>query len=266
MRKLYKNVWISEHAPHNTPKLTEEECKTLFKQGGWAILYTSDFDHTSETSYYAVIKDQFGDLEELTKKVRTKVRKALKTYEIRKATPEEMQRYGMDIYYNAFAKYKVKSVPETRESMEALFHKVEENDEYEAWMVFQREDHTPVAWSITHVFENMCEYETVKVDPAFLGSTYPSYGLFYTMNQYYLSECKLSYVNAGWRSITHHSNIQPFLMDQFNFRKAYCKIDMRYRFPLNMAVSLLFPFRRLLPNSKIKDLLTMEAFSHGLER
>ena len=57
MSKLYKDVWVSEHAPHNTSKLTEEECNALFKQGGWAIRETFDFDTQSETSFYAVIKD-----------------------------------------------------------------------------------------------------------------------------------------------------------------------------------------------------------------
>jgi len=263
--KLYKEVWVSEHAPHNTSKLTEEECETLFKQGGWAIRETFDFDTQSETSFYAVIKDQFGDMDELSKKVRTKVRKALKTYEIRKATLDEMLRYGADIYYNAFAKYKVKSVPVTKESLEARFRMVAENEDYEAWIMFRIEDNAPVAWSITHIFENMCEYETVKIDSQFLDSTYPSYGLFFTMNQHYLAERNLSYVNAGWRSVTQHSNIQSFLIEQFNFRKAYCKMNMRYKFPLNVAVSLLFPLRKILPNSKIKTMLLQEAFARGYD-
>ncbi|MEE1083429.1 MAG: hypothetical protein UH850_06805 [Paludibacteraceae bacterium] len=265
MSKIYKEVWVSEHAPHNTSKLTDEECKALFKRGGWAIREIYDFDSPSETSFYAVIKDQFGDMEELSKKVRTKVRKALKTYEIRKATLDEMLRYGADIYYNAFAKYRGKCHPDTRENLEARFRMVAENDDYDAWIMFRIEDKAPVAWSITHVFENMCEYETVKVDAAFLDSTYPSYGLFFTMNQHYLAERKLSYVNAGWRSVTLHSNIQPFLIEQFNFRKAYCKMNMRYKFPLNIAVSLLFPFRKILPNTKIKTMLLQEAFSRGLD-
>ena len=36
------------------------------------------------------------------------------------------------------------------------------------------------------------------------------------MNRYYLEELKLKYVNDGARSITEHSNIQPFLIDTFD--------------------------------------------------
>ena len=265
MSKLYKGVWVSEHAPHNSSKLSDEECKALFKKGGFAIREIFDFDATSESGFYAVIKDQFGDMDELSKKVRTKVRKAQKTYDIRKATLEEMLKYGADIYYAAYSKYKVKSESENKETLEARFRDVDASDDYDAWIMFRLEDNAPVGWAITHVFENMCEYETVKIDPAFLDSTYPSYGLFFAMNQHYLQERQLSYVNAGWRSITQHSNIQEFLIEQFNFRKAYCKMNMQYKFPLSLAVSLLFPIRKILPNSKIKTMLTQEAFSRGLD-
>lgn len=256
---------MSEHAPHNSLKLTKEQCDDLFSKGGWAIRETYDFDKTSKTSFFALIKDQFGDLDELTKKVRPKVRKSLNTYEIRKATLDEMLKYGATIYYNAFSKYKVKSHPETKETLEERFRMVFENEEYDAWIIFRLEDNTPIGWAINHIFENMCEYETVKIDPAFLDSTYPSYGLFYTMNKYYLEESKLSYIMAGWKSVTHHSNIQQFLIEQFNFRKAYCKMTMHYKFPLNIAISLLFPFRRIIPIQKVKTLLLQEAFSRGLE-
>ena len=37
------------------------------------------------------------------------------------------------------------------------------------------------------------------------------YGLLLKMNQYYLDEIGVKYVMDGARSITEHSNIQPFL-------------------------------------------------------
>lgn len=265
MCKLYKGVWVSERAPHNCGKLPKEECDSLLKQGGWSIREISDFDCPQETSFYAVIKDSFGGMEELSKKVRTKVRKAQKTYEFRLATLDDLLKHGADIYYKAFANYKVKSEFEPKEELEKRFRAVTESDEYDAWIVYRIEDNAPVAWSITHVFEGICEYETVKVDPAYSDSTYPSYGLFYEMNRYYLEERKLSYVNAGWRSVTNHSNIQQFLIDQFLFRKAYCNMKMHYKPLLGAVISLLFPLRKIIPGSKAKSVFTQEAFSRGIE-
>ncbi|MGM9704630.1 MAG: hypothetical protein ACI3YB_01395 [Prevotella sp.] len=49
------------------------------------------------------------------------------------------------------------------------------------------------------------------------------------MNRHYLENRKLKFVSDGARSITNHSNIQPFLIDKFKFRKAYCNIRLTYK-------------------------------------
>lgn len=79
------------------------------------------------------------------------------------------------------------------------------------------------------------------------------------MNRYYLQELDLRYVSDGARSITGHSNIQPFLIDKFHFRKAYCQLQIEYQWWLKIIINILFPFRRLIPVQKVKAILNMEA-------
>ena len=83
------------------------------------------------------------------------------------------------------------------------------------------------------------------------------------MNRYYLDERKVMYVNDGARSITNHSNIQPFLIDKFNFRKAYCHLEIKYKWWLEFAVKCLYPFRKIIPVRQIKAILDMEAMARG---
>ena len=83
------------------------------------------------------------------------------------------------------------------------------------------------------------------------------------MNRYYLEELKVKYVNDGARSITNHSNIQPFLIDKFKFRKAYCHLSIKYKWWMGMAVCMLYPFRKLIPLRQVKALLDMEAMARG---
>lgn len=97
------------------------------------------------------------------------------------------------------------------------------------------------------------------IPSALHNSTYPYYGLIFEMNRYYLDELKLKYVNDGARSITNHSNIQPFLIDTFHFRKAFCRLHIEYR-GIKWLVRILFPFRKIMPR-KIKALLDMEAMA-----
>ena len=79
------------------------------------------------------------------------------------------------------------------------------------------------------------------------------------MNRYYLEELGMKYVSDGARSITEHSNIQSFLVDKFHFRKAYCRLQVEYRWWVGVFVNLLFPFRKLIPVPKVKAILNMEA-------
>ncbi|MBU5680968.1 hypothetical protein [Blautia sp. MSJ-9] len=52
------------------------------------------------------------------------------------------------------------------------------------------------------------------------------------------------YINDGSRSIRHETAFQDYLEKYFGFRKAYCKLHILYRFPLNVMVKILFPFSK----------------------
>ena len=71
----------------------------------------------------------------------------------------------------------------------------------------------------------------------------------------YLEERKLKYVNDGTRSITNHSNIQPFLIGKFKFRKAYCRFDITIKWWLRLAVCILYPFHKMIHLPKVKAIL-----------
>lgn len=50
---------------------------------------------------------------------------------------------------------------------------------------------------------------------------------------------------------TEHSNVQPFLIEQFKFRKAYCQMQLAYVGWLRIMVFLLYPFRSLIPSRAV---------------
>ena len=57
--------------------------------------------------------------------------------------------------------------------------------------------------------------------------------------------------------------MQPFLIDKFNFRKAYCYFSIHYKSLVRIAVNLLFPFRKCIKVSKVRALLDMEAMARN---
>jgi hypothetical protein len=56
----------------------------------------------------------------------------------------------------------------------------------------------------------------------------------------------VSYVNDGFRSILHGTELQPFLEHNFAFEKAYVGIDAFYRQPYRAILRATFPFRGLI--------------------
>jgi hypothetical protein len=91
------------------------------------------------------------------------------------------------------------------------------------------------------------------------------------MNRYYINEQKFLYVNDGARSISHDTNIQNFLIDKFHFRKAYCKLNIIYRWDIGLIITILYPFRKITTKSgnslfkKIAVLLRQEEIRRSFE-
>ena len=251
---LYKHAWIWIGPEKEEPRLTLAESKALLKKGGWLVRNTYDFDCGEETGFWHVVKDSFGGMEELSSKMRNQVRRSMTNYEFRRMTREELLAQGYEVHRSAATGYKVKTDVPTEEKFRSELLNGPEN---EYWGAFDKADGHLAAFAKNIVYEQMCDYSVMKARPEEL-SRYPYYGLIYTMNEYYLKECGLKYVNDGARSITEHSNIQPFLMQKFHFRKAYCRIDIVYKPWMAVAVKMLYPFRKRVPMAAVRSLLNQE--------
>ena len=75
---------------------------------------------------------------------------------------------------------------------------------------------------------------------------YPSYVLFFEMNNHYINQQKLRYVNDGARSISHVTNVQDFLIHKFKFRRAYSRLHVAYNPKVGVGVHLFYPFRSVV--------------------
>lgn len=257
--RLYKGAWIFEKDPHREIKLKKDSVSALLSKGGLMVRNAFDFDCSEETSFWYVIKDSFGGMEELSSKMRNQVKKCFKSMSVSQISAEELKENGYEVFVEASESYKVKAVPPTRDEFVSRIENAEEN---EFWGCFDIETKKLVAFSMNCVTEESCEYRTMKAIPAFQ-KLYAYYGLIYEMNRYYLDERGLKYVNDGGRTITNHSNIQPFLIDKFNFRKAYCHFDIYYKWWLKVAVNMLYPFRKLIKVRQIQAILNMESMARN---
>ncbi len=258
--RLYKGAWIFNNPPHMCRVISKSDCCCLMKRGGFFIRNIYDFDIDEQTSFWYVIKDSFSGFDELKSKVRTMIRKAQKIYDYKIVPLEYIFDNGLQIFNLALSSYNTKAGLLTKEQMKDKIIKETSNGETECWCVFEKESGKIVALAVNTRYADCCEYNMLKADPYYLhNNTYPYYGLIYEMNRYYLDELGLQYVNDGSRTITEHSNIQSFLIKTFNFRRAYCRLQIYYRWWLKIIINILYPFRNVIPIMSVRAILNLES-------
>lgn len=214
-----------------------------------------NWDKPEETSFWYVIKDEYGGIDELPSKVRNQVRKSFKTYVFKKVDADEMSEKAYELYNKTRKRFNDKSLFMSKAQWRL---RCQGNDKH-LWLGYHKETGEPHCFAMNKVFEDHCDYVSMGVNPEAPSSTYPMYGLILEMNRYYLEELQLSYVSDGARSITEHSNIQPFLIEKFRFRKAYCDIQVYYKKLLKIVINILYPFRRFIKYKKVMAILNQEA-------
>ena len=255
--ELYRNAWRYASAPDCEPELSDSQCKTLLKKGGWMVRNTFDFDCNEKTDFWYVIKDSFGGMEELSSNERNKIRRSNQVFDYKLVDIETVRQKAYPILKETFDDYQIAE----RKMNEAVFNQYLDNcskENFDFWGAFDVETHELVGFCTVRLFENSCEYGLIGFLPKYKhNASYPYYGFFFKMNEYYLGNQKFKYVSDGSRSITEHSNIQPFLEQNFNFRKAYCKLKIRYKWWFGAIVRILLPFRKLIWNRNVKAVLNM---------
>lgn len=257
--RLYKGAWLSIDESREC-LLSKSEADKLLYKGGLMVRNIYNFDTPQETSFWYVIKDSFGGLEELSSSARRDVRKSLRTYDVFRISAKELLEIGYPIYSSAQESYRVKCDVMSLEQYQKMVEEYAASSDKEFWAIRHKETGEYTALAINTIKGTSCEYNVLKCKPlALKDGTQPYYGLIYEMNRYYLEEKGLKYVNDGARSITNHSNIQPFLISKFKFRKAYCNIKIHYKRWLGVVITVLYPFRKVIPVKKVSQLLAMEA-------
>ncbi len=204
--------------------------------------WTTDFDQQEKSKFWYVICDEKATIEDYSRNTRSKIRRGLRNCEVKLVSKQEIKEFGFLSYRKAFQRYNTDLSPKNQEDFKREIDKIDE--EWHFWAIYNR-DNLMIGYSQNRISENYCDYSTIKFHPDYL-KLYPSYALFFTMNQYYLNEKEYKYVNDGARNMLHDTNIQSFLISKFRFRKAYCKLHVKYSPLIQRVVNIIFPFRSVL--------------------
>ena len=260
--EIYRHAWRFGKAPDKEPQLSDYQYKALLRKVCLFVRNTYDFYCKEETDFLYVIKDSFGGMDEHSQNERKKLRHAFRSFDFQIVDIELVRQKAYHILKATFVDYHVTD----RVMNKAVFHEYLDNcskAKFDFWGAFDVETHELVGFCAVRVFGDSCEYGLIGFEPKYKhNSSYPYYGFFYKMNEYYLYNQKFRYVADGARSITEHSNIQPFLEKNFKFRKAYCKLKIRYKWWFGAIVRVLLPFRKMIWNRNVKAVLNMHKMQY----
>ncbi len=259
--RYYNHAIIPNSQPHEKV-FTENVKDEMKKHGAYIARWTDNFDKGEETNWWYVIKDTKFDIDSLKSKRRYEINKGKKNFEVIRVKASDYKKELFVVTKEAYLSWPEKYRPKVDD--EAFFKQIDEWNNDVVYIGKDRETGKICAYTYLHEYTEHLEFNVLRVIPSFEKKAINAAMVAQLVEDYNDRLGHSFYINDGQRSIRHETAFQDYLEKYFGFRKAYCDLHVMYRFPLNIAVKLLYPFRDRLGNGKlssnIKGVLRMEMY------
>ena len=247
--KYYNHAAVPTCPPHETPDVSPVETGDIWKMDGKPLLarWTTDFDCGYETNWWYVIKDTPFDMGELKAKRRYEINKGNKNFHVKEINPQE---WVEDIYAVAMAAYA--TYPKSYRpnvSQDQFVSNVLSWNFYKVYGALSVDDDALCGYACLNkrnLDGNCINFTFMKAIP-----DKERFGLNAAMVNKILADHK-DFLNAGGyicdgaRSINHETAFQDYLEKYFGFRKAYCKLHIKYNPKIKPLLKMVYPFRSIL--------------------
>lgn len=245
--EYYNHALVPSTPPHADPDTSILENRSVWKAmdsrpSALLARWTTDFDCGKETDWWYIIKDAPFEPDSLEKNARKHIRQALRKCTVRKIQPEDCMNDLFRVYEEAYARYQNADNQVSYEQFRADCLNTEYKIEY--WGGYE-ESGRMIGYVTVIVGEDYAEISTAKFSAQYMNLRV-SDALYYTVLEIYLNQEGKQYITSGQRSINHVTNTQEYKMKTFGFRKAYCRLHIRYNPRISWVIVLLYPFRKLL--------------------
>lgn len=108
---------------------------------------------------------------------------------------------------------------------------------------FERETGRLIAYAQLNEYEEYAGLSVLRTDPDYERDGINAAMVAAIVEDYNDRLSKGFYICDGERSIRHETAFQDYLEKYFGFRKAYCKLNIKYRKTFGLAVRILYPIR-----------------------
>lgn len=242
--RYYNHAAIPTTAPHEEVDLAPINNGSVWKIPGHPLLarWTSDFDCGYQTNWWYIIKDQPIILDDLSSHSRKHIRQGLKKTKVEIIDNTKYAEELYEVSHAAFSKYENAT---NESSWQQFLDKCRQKSDSVFWGGFEKESGQLIAYCIVREKSDYVEVVTAKFNPNYL-NTHISDVLYYTIINFYMIDKKKQYISSGERNINHHTNTQEYKERTLGYRKAYCKLNIKYKWPLNIVINCIYPFRNIL--------------------
>lgn len=250
--EYYNHALVPVTAPHIVPDTSWFKDRRKWKEladGKYPLFarWVTDFDCQKETQWWCLVKDTPFDMMSLKSNRRSLITRGLKRVDVRLIIPADYAAQMANVLIKAWKSYdeSYKEGDDRKRLTEEFLQLTEEklgNSEYLG--AFLKDTDTLIGYSIYEVYEDWIEYSVVKTDPEYLNTQVNAALAYYGLERYMKEGIK--YVLGGWRTLIHETNYQDYLMKNFGYRKAYCRLHIEYRLWMKAVISVLYPFRNLI--------------------
>ena len=256
--EYYNHALVPTLPPHIDPDTSWMKDSTKWKEyaGGKMPLFArwvSDFDCSEETQWWCIIKDTPFDIMSMKSNRRSLITRGLKRVDVKVIVPAD--------YADQMANILIKEWKYYDDSYEEGNDRWEQTEEFknlgnsEYLGAFLKDTDTMIGYAIYNLFDDWIEYSVVKTDPEYLNTQVNAALAYFGVERYMRPGIK--YIHGGWRTMIHESNYQEYLLKNFGFRKAYCKLHIQYRPLMQIAVNVLYPLRGIIKKVKNKWIYTV---------
>ena len=273
--QYYNHAMIPLCAPHEEPNLTPVENGQIWRSvrgGGMPLLarWTSDWDCGQETAWWFTILDRPFDISQLKSKRRSEINKGLRNFDVVALDPRQYAQDFCRIAAAAYETYPIAYRPTFNKDSFLSFLNLAAETRV-TYGAFSKETGELAAFSWLCDYGKYLDFETLKCDPVYERQSASAALIFRIVSDF---NCRFEngfYIYDGERNILHQTAFPEYLEKYFGFRKAYCRMHIKYAPAVKPIVLALYPFRKLFRNGgriwgKVKAVLFMEEISRECNR
>lgn len=212
--------------------------------GGGFARWTSDFDCGYKTEFWYCIKDDIFDIQELKAKRRYEIMKGKRNFSCCRILAKEYINEIINILMEAAKEYSPKYRNEVH--AEKMYQLIPTWDNlFIVYGAFDLEGRLR-GYAYLEKYKDYSNFRVLKVEPICEKQAINAALVACILEDYEEDIKQGHYICDGTRPIQHETHFQDYLEKYFCFRKAYCQLHIKYRFPLHMIVNVLYIFRNFI--------------------